>query len=203
MGRGDRLSRDPLWSQSGRGLSPWPPYVTAEGLAARSHRTGGRCTTALPASSHRALILLLPAGHRERAALTEGWRPCSRKSWACCIPAGIFQGKGEGPATMVCASCSPGPPSSQEAYPSGGDPGAGSSCRRLRVPLPRPVRKAGRETLRLPSSWWVPSPVHRRGSGEPSPSSPEPKKSNSLMASSESSSSSSSSISGTRALEGS
>lgn len=121
----------------------------------------------------------------------------------CCTPAGIFQGRGEGLATTVWASCSPGPPSSQEAYPSGGDSGAGSSCRRLRAPLPRPVRKAGQETCRLPSSWWVPSPVHRRGSGEPSPSSPEPKKSNSLMASSESSSSSSSSISGTRALEGS
>lgn len=59
------------------------------------------------------------------------------------------------------------------------------------------------EALSSPSSRWVPSPVPRRGSGEPSPSSPEPKKSNSLMASSESSSSSSSSISGTRALEGS
>lgn len=114
----------------------------------------------------------------------------------------VLQGGGAGLTTVAWASSSPWLPSCQEVSPSGGDPGqeaAAGGC----VPQPPSLRKAGQKTLHSPSSWWVPSPAHRRGSGETSPSSPEPRKSNSLMASSESSSSSSSSISGTRALDGS
>lgn len=128
--------------------------------------------------------------------------PTSGRARPACVPMGILQGGGAGLATVAWASSSPWPPSSQEVSPSGGDPGqeaAAGGC----VPQPPLLRKAGQKTLHSPSSWWVPSPAHSRGSGETSPSSPEPRKSNSLMASSESSSSSSSSISGTRALDGS
>ena len=137
------------------------------------------------------------------------WRaggPISGRARTACVSMGIFQGRGEGPAAMTWASCSPWLPSSQETYPSGRET---LYRKQLQAAEPAPTPSVGKasggwpENVSSPSSWGLPSTVHRRGSGAPSPSSPEPRKSNSLIASSESSSSSSSSISGTRALDGS
>lgn len=81
----------PCW-----GLSPRPSYMTPEGRAAWSHRTGSSSCTAPSAFSTLGLHPVHPAPSEVRqqlAARVEGWRPCCRKSRACLCPHRGFPGK--------------------------------------------------------------------------------------------------------------